>query len=190
MILVLDTETTGLPRSYDIFSPLNTATVARLTELAYIFMDTKGFIEKSFNELIIPEGFDPNTLPGSIITGISTEMCKSGVPLKQAIQSLINAIDKYQPTHIVAHNYRFDSFILDMESSRVNLTLNLINHPKQFCTMYKGREFLKLARQPKLDDLYFQIMKKQRKGNHRAFIDARDTARIYKRIQNSNDPTP
>lgn len=96
MYLILDTETTGV------------APTARIVSISWAVYDESAAELSLAHHVIYPDGF---TIPveASAIHGISTEAARrQGIPLKTALSSLSNDIDRHAPLLFVGHNVGFD----------------------------------------------------------------------------------
>ena len=196
-VLVLDTETTGLPRGRrvtpDTFTKWDTA---RLVQIAWEFYNPAKECIKQESYIVTPDGFD---IPEFVtkIHGISTERAHNeGIPLIDVLKKL-HILLSYNPV-IVAHNMQFDSDIILAEMYRYDnkLTNSIITREmatykiqiedmielwdkcdKQ-CTMLMGT--IPGEKWPKLAVLYEDCFGKAPEGEmHRADNDVRACADIY-----------
>lgn len=125
-VLVLDTETTGLPRDkYATSSNYNKWDNARLVQIAWEFYNPakECILRESF--IIIPDNFE---IPQVVVNihGISTERAYSeGVQLLGVLDKLQDLL-KYNPI-LVAHNIQFDSGIILAELYRYQHKVNTLN---------------------------------------------------------------
>ena len=185
-ILVIDTETTGLPITIGFdkyYSPkeLKYYDNSRLIELAYIIYSENGHIIKEVCHLIKPNNFEINN---SQFHGITNEMVsQNGIDINKAIDELNKDLDTVNK--IVAHNINFDIHILLSECYRMNKDkiANKIEITKKDCTMKMGKFFMKQYRSPKLVDLYKFIFKKNVIQEHRALSDVVLCAECYFQMQ-------
>ena len=189
-VIVLDTETTGLPeqsKNFAFFPPSNYSKYnsSRLIELGYYIYNKKGAIITTRNMLIFSKTF---TITNSKIHGITQEHCiENGIPLDIALEQLLNDI-RHCDT-IVAHNLEFDFNIILAECYRSlafgkNETAEHIicqmNNMHQICTMKLGMEKLKKTRRIKLVQLYEELTGGQKwDQQHRAEDDARVCGECY-----------
>jgi len=155
LVLVFDTETTGLPKS----SIVNVNTLKywpHIVQFSYIVYDTeknkivkmKDWIVKVSENVSIPE-------ESTKIHGITNEMSqKKGVDISIPLEEFFE--DFYKCAEIVAHNLNFDFNMVNVEMTRMiennnlgkktetqlNEDLNYFNNCKKFyCTMQETIEF-------------------------------------------------
>ena len=171
--LIFDTETTGFPPS------------ARLVSIAWQIWDDNNFIEKDYF-VIRPDGFE---IPwqAAKVHGITTEMAmEQGVELNGVMNKFnqkLNEIDT-----VVAHNYGFDSKIVNGEFKRLKMNGNL--EKKQVIdTMTKSTDYVKLPgrygkyKWPKLDELYNYLFGKSFNDAHSADADVEATVKCFFELQ-------
>lgn len=176
MILVLDTETTGLPHSrYS--DPRETADYddARLIEIAY------GVVE---NDRIVKEvSFlvdSVTAVPNTHIHGITVDHLRSnGLEVGTVFDVLLSDLEDVD--QIVAHNVHFDCNILLAEAFRVgrlDVVRSLQSKTKR-CTMLMGKEAYNLFKYPKLSELYQLTTGRVYVQKHRATDDMRACVECY-----------
>lgn len=149
MYLFFDTETTGLPnftlQPDDDKQP-------RILQAAMLLTDEKGNEMSSFKTLIKPDGWtidereigDNGKKTAFAIHGITNAVAnKYGMTAKQALLMF----RKYESmaTLKIAHNYRFDGFLMKGESMRAGLIEDEANKIDRFCTMKAMTEIMKLG---------------------------------------------
>ena len=190
-IMVLDTETTGLPlfsKYHTFYNPKDFTKydISRVIEIGYYIYNIDGDIIKKNDILIKPSGFK---IENSEIHGITNENADiNGVPLINALEQFY--IDLYKCDTIIAHNLKFDMNIILAECYRnqknndnnISIYSNIINKMssmKQICTIQLAKDKLKLEKRIKLIDLYKMIIKKDWIQKHRAEDDARICAECY-----------
>lgn len=186
-ILVLDTETTGLPtRRNHHYSVSSSYSSARVIQVGAVLCDTSGEVKESYSWLIKPEGF---TIPEFItsLTGISqTEAETLGVSFHSVAVWLDQILDKC--SKIVMHNASFDRNVLAAECYRQGfLALAEKLFTKDFyCTMEHGKDTTKIPLQtgrgykfPKLQELYSHFFHETIQGAHNALCDALATSKCY-----------
>ena len=105
MHLIFDTETTGLPKSWN--APItDTDNWPRCIQIAWQLHDNMGNIVEHNNFLLQPDGFN---IPydAEQIHGISTDLAlEQGIPLKECLVLFNEVLDK--TTFIVGQNVTFD----------------------------------------------------------------------------------
>ncbi|MCH9660454.1 MAG: DNA polymerase III subunit alpha [Bacteroidetes bacterium] len=118
MYLIFDTETTGLPKSWN--APItDTDNWPRCIQIAWQIHDELGRVLEHEDYLIQPEGFD---IPydSERIHGISTELAQEkGVPLAEAAKKFQEALMKSK--FVVGQNVGFDINIMGCEFYRMEM---------------------------------------------------------------------
>jgi DNA polymerase-3 subunit epsilon len=185
MYLFFDTETTGLA---DCKMPAEWEGQPRVCQLGAILTDDSGRVKAESNLLIKPDGW---AIPAeaSAIHGISQEDAENyGLPIKTALAIFSRLVSKSYA--VVAHNTRFDLFLLEVECSRLSANLNL---PKQYhCTMEESRDILKLPptkrmtdlgmtkfKNPSLQEAYRHFFGREFEGAHDAMADVRACKDVF-----------
>ena len=181
MLLFLDTETTGLPKS----SSDDQDKWPRVVQLAWSLYDNEGNRESRNCFIIYPVDF---TIPrdAARIHGITTDRAKSeGVSLHKVLPQF-NA-DAEKATTIIAHNLAFDLPIVTTEFLRCRLETNLLKK-RNFCTMRAPAiiSYCKLPKKsgtghkwPTLSELHLQVFGTEFTGSHDAGADVEACARCY-----------
>ncbi len=174
--LIFDTETTGFPPS------------ARLVSIAWQIWDDDNFIEKDYY-VIRPDGFE---IPwqAAKVHGITTEIAlEQGVDLKGVIDKFNEKVN--QVDTVVAHNYGFDSKIVNGEFKRLKIAGNLDN--KQVIdTMLSTTDYVKLPgrygkyKWPKLEELYRHLFGEDFDDAHSADADVDATVKCFIELKNRN----
>jgi DNA polymerase III epsilon subunit-like protein len=171
MILVFDTETTGLNFHPD--APL--AKQPQMIEFGAMLLSRKdGSIVEEFNTLINPGV----PLPAIItkITGLTDADLASAPTFQEVAIEIFGLFQK--STCMVAHNLPFDQAILRGELAR----MSAINWPwpdASLCTVGLYREVF--GYNPKMTELYEQVMKKPLAQTHRALDDVRALVEIIQK---------
>ena len=126
MYLIFDTETTGLPKSWN--APItDTDNWPRCIQIAWQLHDKMGNVLEHNNFLIQPEGFN---IPydAERIHGISTELAEQdGISLDKGLQLFNDALGKTK--FIVGQNVGFDINIMGCEFHRLGVENNLTSLP-------------------------------------------------------------
>lgn len=180
MYLIFDTETTGLPKKWEV-EITDTSNWPRLVQLAWLLFDKEGEEIESKSFIIKPCGF---IIPSEIscIHGISTERALNvGHPLEEVLYHFNNDLNK--ATILIAHNIDFDEKVLRAEFHRLGIH-NSIQSMKKICTMKSTVDFCKFKsthgyRWPKLPELYFKLFNKKITDSHNAEDDVRNTALCF-----------
>ena len=192
-IIVLDTETTGLPQTYPgRFQILPYFYVyaydkARLLQLAFsVYEETEKLEYKLLqtkNIFVKVEG----EIPNSEIHGITKDLLRArGISIEEALSHLEEALQDFKVDTIIAHNAEFDMNIILSEcarSERKTLINLLKNQCSIYCTMQKAKDTLKLERRPKLKDLHSRFFGKEFENQHSADADVEACFSCYKELQ-------
>ena len=182
MYLIFDTETTGLPRSYN--APMSDLdNWPRLVQLAWQLHDEKGRLLSNKNFIIRPEGF---TIPYNAekVHGISTKRAlEEGHPLQEILQ--VFREDVAQTKYLVGHNIGFDIHVVGSEFLRAALVmpfegkaeLDTKDISTNFCALPggKGGKF----KWPTLTELHQKLFGVGFGDAHDAAYDVDATARCF-----------
>src|SRR5271157_3742341 len=118
MYLIIDSETTGLPRNWK--APISDlGNWPRVIQVAWALYDNTGQHVESTTYLVRPDGF---RIPKDVqrIHGITTERALAeGKPLITVLNELSAIVEK--SNIIVAHNVRFDESVISAEYIRLKL---------------------------------------------------------------------
>jgi len=176
-IMILDTETTGLPKQRP-FNPNNYMAYngARMIELGYIIYDEKGNEIKRFDKLVYHKRLQ---IKNSFIHGITHEMCrKEGETIDKVLIEFQN--DLKMVDMVICHNVEFDKSILLNEIYRCNMTELFIElqNKKTLCTVEKTRELY--GKRTKLVNWYNKLFPNENLiQTHRALDDVIMTSKCY-----------
>ena len=180
MYVVFDTETTGLPASWQA-PPSDVDNWPRVVQLAWETFDIRGRKTGQQAYVIRPDGFK---IPKDAerIHGISTAIAKrTGVPVAEALDAFVEGLRK-TPV-VVAHNLRFDASVLGAEFYRLG-----IRHPfrrkTHVCTMEAATKFCGLPgrngfKWPTLPELHFKLFGENVEETHDAAADVATCAKCF-----------
>lgn len=183
MFLIFDTETTGLPRSYN--APhTDTDNWPRLVQLAWQLHDAEGKLVEVKNYIVKPEGFD---IPFNAekIHGISTDRAlRTGWDLDKVLTQFEEDIARAE--FAVGHNIEFDIAILRCEQHRRNKAskldaLTVADTKTDAIANFtqipggKGGKF----KWPTLTELYQKLFNETFSEAHNASADVEATARVF-----------
>jgi DNA polymerase III subunit epsilon len=180
MLLFFDTETTGMPRSWN--APLTDLhNWPRVVQLAWMSCDEAGVELACGEALIRPDGY---TIPPVAVRihGITTDRAlAAGRPLAQVLEEFARVTETSRT--LIAHNMNFDSCVLGAEYLRANLA-NPLPRRKQICTMLVSTNHCKLPgpkgyKWPKLEELHRKLFGQVPELTHRALADVRTCARCF-----------
>ena len=183
MILIYDTETTGLPRDWN--APISDAdNWPRLVQLAWQLHDKQGRLLSRGNFIVAPEGF---TIPfnSTKIHGITTDRALAdGVPLEKVLADFMS--DAARAKYVMGHNVGFDVNVVGAELLRLGqpaepLTgMSIIDSKEEgtdFCAIPGGRggKF----KWPTLTELHQKLFDVGFGDAHDAAYDVAATARCF-----------
>lgn len=179
--LIVDCETTGLPRDFK--APYTKVrNWPRVVEVAWILYDDEHQIVASQCRIIRPDGF---RIPkaAECIHGISTAQALAvGRPIADVLQELKVAMR--QATVIVAHNAEFDGKVLAAEFWRLN-QLPPFRIDRMVCTMVESTSWCAIRggptgyKWPKLFELHRKLFRTSFNGESKAATDAAACARCF-----------
>ena len=181
MLLFIDTETTGLPKSVS----NDIEKWPRIVQLAWSLYDTDGNRESLNSFIIYPTDF---VIPHDAVSihGITTERAKKeGISLHKVLPQFNCDLEK--ATMIIAHNLDFDLPSVNTEFLRSKLETNL--HKKQkFCTM-KSPKIVNCCKLPSpsgygykwptLNQLHSHLFGTGFSGSHNASADVEACAKCF-----------
>ncbi|MDT7832397.1 DNA polymerase III subunit alpha [Flavobacteriaceae bacterium S356] len=183
MYLIFDTETTGLPKSWN--APItDTDNWPRCVQIAWQLHDELGNVVEHNDFLIQPDGYN---IPydSERIHGISTDLAaEQGIPLEEGLALFNDALKK--TTFIVGQNVGFDINIMGCEFHRFGVENNLTalplldtctEHTAQMCQIPGGRGGkFKL---PTLTELHHHLFGVGFNEAHNATADVEATTRCF-----------
>lgn len=175
MILVFDTETTGLPLHPS--APLDKQ--PRIIEFgAALLSQTTGEVVEEFNALISPGNGVPLEDIIVKITGITDEdliNCPRFSGVLPQIQTLFA-----QAKWVVAHNLPFDRSLMKFDLARIDKGLEVLPWPaNELCTVGAFKEIW--GRNPKMTELYEWSLGRPLAQTHRAIEDVRALVEIIQK---------
>lgn len=183
MYLIFDTETTGLPKSWN--APItDTDNWPRCIQIAWQLHDEMGNLLEHQDYLIKPQGFN---IPydSERIHGISTELAKAkGVLLTEVLEKFNIVLSKAK--YIVGQNVGFDINIMGCEYHRFNIATDLIQKPILNTCTETTAELLKLPggkggkfKLPTLTELHEYLFGTPFAEAHNATADVEATTRCF-----------
>lgn len=176
--IIVDIETTGLPKKLALPYDIQSFDSSRMVELGYYIVNNNNKILKQVEYLIQPDNF---IIPEEVIKihGISQEKALAeGKPIKYVLKKLEEDLIKYNCTLFISHNVDFDKKIILSECYRLNLenTILLLESMADFCTMKDNKIFNKWV---KLGLLYKELFNKEIIVEHRALSDVQVCYECY-----------
>lgn len=184
--LFIDTETTGIPKRWDLpYSDIkNWPSAVQISWL--IFDENKDCVKKE--NFYINEDDLKISSKSFKIHGISTDFLKeNGVSRKLVLERLSDDVKTYNPL-ITGHFTEFDIHTLSCDFYRAGLENPFLQSPF-FCTMLKSREYVN---RPEIDCLRLSqlsdyLFDEPMVRCHDAMIDAEMTAKCFFEIQKRGD---
>jgi DNA polymerase III subunit epsilon len=187
--IFFDTETTGLCNNK---LPASDPGQPHICQLGAILTDQNGRVKAEVNLLVRPEGW---VIPqaASDIHGITQYDADAyGLSIK-GILTIFNRL-LIKAEKLIAHNIRFDLFMLEIECARTGISLEL---PHQYaCTMEDSRDILKIPptqkmaacgmtefKKPNLQEAYRHFFGREFEGAHDAMADVRACRDVFFAIQ-------
>lgn len=177
MYFFFDTETTGVPLSYN--APVtHLSNWPRMVQLAFLVYDKDENKVKEGNCIIKPDGY---VIPDSVsrIHGITQEKALAyGFDLKRILERFSVFING--ATYLIAHNMDFDIKIIGAEFLRCGL-MNPTVTKKKICTMKSTVNFCALPhfKWPKLEELHRILFDCEFEGAHNAIYDVAVMAKCF-----------
>ena len=181
MFLIFDTETTGLPKSYN--APLSDSdNWPRMVQLAWQVHDVEGKLLEVKNFIIKPEGYE---IPYETVKihGITTERAiKQGIELKLVLKEFTESVSKCKS--VVGHNVEFDINIVGAEFYRKQIisplekvqSLDTMKLSTNFCAIPgRGKSF----KYPKLNQVHEKLFGVNFEEAHNAAADVEATTRCF-----------
>ena len=180
MYLIIDSETTGLPRNWK--APISDlSNWPRVIQIAWAVFSKDGQPVESTTALIRPDGF---VIPADVqqIHGITTERALAeGRKLETVLLELSAAVEKSDS--IVAHNVRFDESVISAEYIRLRLKPPFPGK-KRICTMMQSTDFCHIKgpygyKWPTLSQLHQELFKHGYAEAHDAGADVAACAKCF-----------
>lgn len=190
MFLFFDTETTGLP-VYQ--SPQDDRCQPHIVQLAALLTENDGTERSSFSLIvrppegvIIPDG-------AAAVHGITTEIANCcSVSAVTALSMLARLSGVADRPILVAHNLKFDRWLVECGIARNGLSLDVFNGAETFCTMEAAAPIVNLPptermvaagfnkpKPPKLEEAYRFFMGKDLENAHDAMGDVRGCRDVF-----------
>lgn len=170
MIIVFDTETTGLtlhPRAPVTRQP-------RMIEFGAVLLDARGEVVEEASVLCNPQ--EPITEEITKITGLTDADVRDAPTFEQLLPQLTRLFGAAQA--VVAHNLPFDRTIIHGELARAQVTH--FPWPRaEFCTVQLYAEAW--GRNPRLVELYAHVMDEPLAQTHRALDDVLALVKIIQK---------
>jgi DNA polymerase III epsilon subunit-like protein len=192
MALIIDVETTGLPKCDNLsfgqlpsYEDLSSYEGARVVQVSMMLCN-EHFEEIEFNDYVVKADF---IIGNSSFHGITNEISETNGTLFSKIAEKISVYLK-QVSHIVAHNANFDISIINSELYRLGLysIIDEINAKRILCTMkhtkmiVKARNKKQFIKYPSLAELYSYVFNKNIENAHNSKYDVINLHSIVKNM--------
>ena len=183
MILIFDTETTGLPRSWN--APLTDSdNWPRIVSIAWQLHTPDGRLLSRGNRIVRPDGF---TIPFNAIKvhGITNERAAAeGHPLAEVLADFLE--DSQRATYLMGHNVGFDISVVGAELHRLGEEVSAFTSMAVLDSKDAGTDLCKLPggrggayKWPTLSELHDKLFNEPVADAHDAAYDVRATGRIF-----------
>lgn len=194
MYLIIDTETTGLPKTkgynkYYHYSENDKYDSSRMVQIAWKIFNKNLDCIKTKNYIIKRDNF---SIENSKFHGITNSISETqGENLEFIFYDLFK--DILNCKLIIGHNIDFDSNIILNHSYRVN-NINFIikwNLIEKFCTMKKSKNILKINskfgyKYPNLSETYKYFYKKDFENPHNALFDVEACSKCFEYLKTNH----
>lgn len=182
MILVFDTETTGLA-NFD--KPSTDNCQPRIVQLGAILYDDGWVPRIEINAIVRPVGMDI-PIAASNIHGITTAIATDSGVDEPTVLNLFHAMAS-KANVVVAHNINFDRLVIERAWAANHISPYFGFTQKCYCTMQATTQLCKLPAKwgkgykwPKLQEAYRHAFQEDFEGAHDAMSDVRACARLYR----------
>lgn len=182
--IVLDTETNGLPYSFDErYTEIDNW--PNIIQLAYYLCDKYGNIKAQKQFYISPENYDIDKKTLKLLNLDYSTLKDYSIPVELVLRQFEQDISNVK--FIVGHNIQYDINVLKAEFLRsYDRELNL-DTKKTFCTMMSSVNIPLVnnklnGKYPKLKELYEILLKKEPLGLHNAMNDVEYTYKCFLQI--------
>ncbi len=183
MILVFDTETTGLPQNWN--APItDLENWPRLVQLAWQLHTSDGALVNRGNLIVRPDGF---TIPFNAVKvhGITTERAeRDGLPLSEVIDAFLQ--DLHRADYVMGHNVSFDVNIVGAELIRAEHEYKILTAKKAIDSKDEATDFCEIPggkggrfKWPTLTELHTKLFGVPFNEAHDAAYDVDATAKCF-----------
>lgn len=195
MYLFFDTETTGQP-IYQ--APQSDRSQPHIVQLAALLTEDDGTERSSFSLIVRPpEGV---AIPdgAAAVHGITAELAnRSGVSIVTALSMLARLAGVAERPVLVAHNLKFDRWLIECGIARNGLSLDVFTGAETFCTMEASAPIVALPptdrmvaagfdkpKPPKLEEAYRFFAGRDLENAHDAMGDVRGCRDVFFALKN------
>jgi DNA polymerase III epsilon subunit-like protein len=188
MIIVFDTETNGLPKTWSA-SSRDVKNWPEIVQIAWQQFTPSGKKIAEHNYLIQnTNGFEMDK-GAQKVHGITAEMmAKDGVDINYVLNIFCDALEI--TTDVVAHNINFDKKVIKAEMHRAgkDKALSEFERMNKLCTMmgstkYCGIKGARGVKWPKLEELHQKLFNAPVENAHDALGDVTATAKCYFKLK-------
>lgn len=185
VVMVFDTETSGIPPKSAQPCDFEKYNDARLIELAYIIYDNDvKVLEKT---MIVKPDFE---ISNSDIHGITKQFAlDNGIPISDVMESFYR--DVMPVDVLVGHNVSFDISIMLSESHRLGRSdvIDKINKCEMVCTLEKSRKYFGTTTNTglTLSNVYMKLFGEAPGVVHRALDDVILCSKCYNKMKEAGD---
>lgn len=176
--LVIDTETSGLPKKWDVAYDVE-KNWPHILQIAWIIFDKDGKEIKTSNYYLKNTGVKINKAAFNIHKITNEFLGLNGNDKKKILSKLAYDLDKYQPL-IIGHFVELDFHMMNVAFFRLKIKCNL-NELPLFCTMKASVPYIKnpSLKHLKLNRFYKTLFHKTPVKLHDALADTKLTAEIF-----------
>ena len=202
LVLVLDSETTGLPPKSRILNNNTMVEWPYIVQLSYLIYNTdNNKLVKTADHIIkIPADIDVSEESYKLHNISKEKSLNHGESIVDVINQLMHDLDGVDV--VVAHNYKFDSNMVMVEMMRNNMDIkkymSIINTRRICCTMKESTSFCNIQmiskfddkpylKPPKLSELHEKLFGITPVNLHNSLNDAIVTLRCYIKLKLDKD---
>lgn len=176
--LVIDTETSGLPKKWDApYTEKNNW--PHVLQIAWLIYNCEGQLVKKENHYLKSNNFKITKASTKIHHLTIDFLQENGEDRQTVFEKFGNDISTYSPL-IIAHFAELDYCMVSAEYHRLGIT-NALAHSFFFCTLKASAAYVKnpTFHFLKLNVFYKTLFKKRPENLHNALVDAQLTAEIF-----------
>lgn len=177
-LLFLDTEASGLPKSWS--QPYsNSDNWPFSVQISWSIFKNDGALVKTENHYIGDNDFEINPTANKIHGIDRAFLDQHGESRKEFMQKLAEDLQGYQPL-VSGHFMEFDYHVVSADFHRSGIANPIANLPT-FCTMLASRGFVRdpSVKYLRLGELYSTLFHKPLEDQHNAMVDAKATAECF-----------
>ena len=193
--MFFDTETTGLPKNYDVPSS-DVDNWPRMVQFSWILTDFNGNIITEEDNIIKPQGFTIPTYASRIHNITNEKAMEKGAELELCLKNFISCyqnFEKYSNCKIifVGHNIEFDLKIIEAELYRLQRKRDItkIRNKETICTMKSTINYCAIEdwdtdgyKYPSLQELHYKLLQRRFEDAHNSAADVLATKDCFFRL--------